>query len=378
MTTERTFGVELEFQLPAGMTLAGLGQAVRRSTRIECRPERYSHATPTTWKLVTDGSVGDGGGEMVSPILKGEAGIAEAVRIADAMKAAGCTVDVKCGLHVHVFVGDLSLDQLRKLAVNFVHAETAFDAIMPPSRRKDLNQYILSNRTAFGGGYENASINKAITAYSAATSIPALVTAVSSCKQPGDRNAYNNRYRKLNLVSYDRQKTVEFRQHGGTVESEKVANWIRLCVAFVERSMVSRPRPRTSTTPHVEAAELGQLLTWLRLEPLACKYFRQRRKEFSSRTADRATALAAAAARAETDRLQREYEAAAPARAIAEAEAAAQAAIDAQAAHEAALATAAIREANRRRMIERREVEQTAYFAERRAAAEAALAAARN
>jgi len=301
--TNRTFGVEFEAHMPAGMTRGALATILRRATRLNVRVEGYGHSVPTQWKLVTDGSVGHGDGvEAVSPILSGEDGLEQARKIADAMSAAGCTISVKTGFHVHVYAGDLDLVQLRALAVNFVHAETAFDAIMPPSRRKDANQYIRSNRTAFGGAYENEAINKAIKAFNTATSINDLITKVSACHETS--NARGTRYRKLNMTSMLRQQTVEFRQHAGTLEGEKAVNWVKLCVAMVERCLTARPRPRTSDKAHVATAELGMLLYWLRLDPVTCKYFRQRRKEFSDRNlrateqaeAIRVAAIAATAA----------------------------------------------------------------------------------
>ncbi|MET4238607.1 amidoligase family protein [Bradyrhizobium sp. RT10b] len=370
--SNRTFGVELEVILN-GKTRAGVAQEVRRATGINIREERYGHTVPNTWKIVTDGSIGHQNGEVVSPVLSGEEGLEQARKITEALKAAGCTVNPACGFHVHVGAGDLDLNQLRKLAVNFVHAETAMDCIMPVSRRADKNTYVQSNRSGFGGETENQKINNAIKAYERAQTKAALITHVSSNGSAGGAS----RYRKLNFQALNRQPSVEFRQHQGTVESEKVVNWVRLCVAFVDRSMVSRPRPRTAlNAKHVETAELGQLLTWLRLEPEACKFFRARRKEFSQRAVERAAQQQReAAARAEAERLAA-WEADAPARAIREAEAAAQAAREEEARHTAVAQAAAEAERVAREQREARAVEQTRYFAERRAAAEAALAAA--
>lgn len=398
MTTAapRTFGVEIECNLPAGVSRGDLALRLRRAG-IVAHAFRYDHETRPGWKLTTDGSLTgdpDDSTEVVSPVLSGEAGMAELAKVADILRDAGCAVDKKCGLHVHVFAGDLDLKQMKKLAINFVHSETAFDAIVPPSRRKDSNVFIRSNRTGFGGSYENEGINKAIAAFEACNTMADLIAKVSAVSDRvqhvanwrADSTSGNqpSRYRKLNFLPMLRFKTVEFRQHAGTVESEKITNWVQLCVAFVERSMVSRPRPRTSATPHVDSAELGMLLTWLRLTPDANKYFRARRKEFSQRAVERAAAQAAEAARtAEAARIAA-YEADAPARALRQAE---QVAAEARreeennrlAAERAARAEQLVREraeAERTR-AEQRRIEQASYFAERRAAAEAALAAAR-
>ena len=185
---------------------------------------------------------------------------------------------------MHVFANDLTVDQLRVLATNFAHAETAFDAIMPPSRRRDLNTYILSNRTAFGGDYDKDSINRAIDAYARATDRYSLIQTVVSA---GNRYG-GTRYRKLNLESMARQGTVEFRQHSGTIEPDKAMNWIRVCVAFVERSLNSKLRKRTSDKPHKPVDQLDMLLKFLRADPQVCKFYRERRRMFDDKAMQRA------------------------------------------------------------------------------------------
>jgi hypothetical protein len=381
--TDRTFGIEIECKMPAGVTRARVASAITHAG-ITARVFNYdstAHNTQTIWKVITDGSLGyDDGVEVVSPILTGEDGLAQAAKVADVLKALNCTVDKACGLHVHVGAGDLDLPQMKKLAINFVHSETAFDAIVPPSRRKDENQFIRSNRTGFGGSYENEGINKAIAAFNGATTLNDLYIRVSSVADHGQRltNARDNRrYRKLNLLPMLAYKTVEFRQHGGTVEAEKITNWVKLCVAFVERSKTSRPRPRTSTAPHVASAELGMLLTWLRLTPDTCKYFRQRRKEFDQRHIDRAAAAERQRALTEQADRQAAWNAGAAARAIAAAELAAEQARTEEELENNRNARAAEMAQAEAARIEARRVSRSAYFAERRAAAEAALAAAR-
>jgi hypothetical protein len=291
---DRTFGIEIEAHLPEGKTKGQLADMIRRRTGLPARVEGYSHNTAAHWKLTTDGSLDDDydkSVEIVSPILRGDAGLAEARKVAEVVEAFGCWVDVKCGLHVHVGGSDLSVDELRKVAVNFVHSESAFDVIMPPSRRKDMNSFIQSNRTAFGGAYENEAINKAIDAYGKADTRDKLIYAVSYCT---DREYHTDRcsilqwratarYRKLNMLPLLRLGTIEFRQHGGTVNPDKICNWVELCVAFIEISRKSQPRKRTAMRPQNVAKELSVLLHWLQLSPEARKFFLARKVELADR-----------------------------------------------------------------------------------------------
>lgn len=288
----RAFGIELECHLPAGKTRSQLAEAIRRKARVRAACERYNHnVSMDHWKLVDDGSLGSDrntSAEVVSPILEGEEGIQTARRVVEAIRDFGCQISTKCGLHVHVYAGDLKLEQLRALAINFVHCETAFDAIVPPSRRRDLNVYVLSNRTAFGGDYDNESINKAIDAFKSANTIEQLVRVVSDAGRPHDD--WTARYRKLNFCAYQRYKTVEFRQHSGTVEPDKVENWVRLCLGFVDRSTNSRPRQRPSHRPHVPARELAMLMNFVKATPSMRAFYLMRRRELAKADAHREAA----------------------------------------------------------------------------------------
>jgi hypothetical protein len=44
------------------------------------------------------------------------------------------------------------------------------------------------------------------------------------------------RYRKVNAEAYLRHKTIEFRQHAGTVEYDKIAKWIGFLAALIQFS----------------------------------------------------------------------------------------------------------------------------------------------
>lgn len=284
MIPNRRFGVEIECHMPAGKTNRDLEHYLRAQRRIAIQYMGYTHQHTAGWKIVTDRSLGDDldyHAEIVSPPLSGQRGLERVMTIANAVRDFGCHVDVKCGLHVHVEASDLSVAEVRKVAVNFVHCESAFDAIMPPSRRGSRNDYVKSNRAAFGGGYENTAINRAIDAYTSAETMEQLIQVVS---QAGDRSVYNaNKFRKLNLHPMTRQGTIEFRQHAGTVESDKIINWIELCVTFVERAKFSQPRKRTVMRRQKISHELSALLRWLKLSDEARKFFLERAKQFSDR-----------------------------------------------------------------------------------------------
>ena len=42
-----------------------------------------------------------------------------------------------------------------------------------------------------------------------------------------------NRYFKVNACSYARHQTIEFRQHQGSTDFEKISNWVNFCAKLV-------------------------------------------------------------------------------------------------------------------------------------------------
>lgn len=42
-----------------------------------------------------------------------------------------------------------------------------------------------------------------------------------------------DRYFKVNACSYTRHQTIEFRQHQGSTDFEKISNWVNFCAKLV-------------------------------------------------------------------------------------------------------------------------------------------------
>lgn len=267
--SNRTFGVEIECHMPVGYTHFALSAALR-DRGFPNRVARYGAAIASYWKVQPDNSTGYQGVELVSPILSGETGITEVRRMAEALTAIGCTVSVKTGLHVHFGASDFDLPAIKRLTKMYVWFESFFDHIMPASRRATNNQYIKSNRADFGG-YGTDAVNAAFQRLDAVNGL--------GWAFPGF-----DRYRKLNITNLQPGKkgTIEFRQHSGTTDPDKIENWIRLLDAFVAKAKVTRIRPRRVERDLTPVEEMRQLFDMIEVEKPVRTFYMNRRKAIAA------------------------------------------------------------------------------------------------
>lgn len=217
--TNRTFGIEIEAK---GMTRQRAAEVIS-AAGIACNVQSYGHSTPRDWKVVPDASV-DGGFEVVSPILSGEEGIALVLKVAAALVTGGAKVDKQCGLHVHVGATDLSAADIMNCVKRYAAHESVIDTFMPVSRRENNNRFCKPESRLI------ACLERQQSYYGNSP----MTTGRALCELIGQ----DERYYKLNIASFLRHGTLEFRQHSGTVSGMKMANWIRFCVNFVENSRI--------------------------------------------------------------------------------------------------------------------------------------------
>ena len=210
---ERTYGVEVEyFGLPREIVAQEL-----RNIGIKVEVEGYNHSTKDHWKIVTDASVTatgtneSRGSELVSPILKGAQGLLELEKILNKMDEIGCKVDRTCGIHVHHYIGEFKRIQIKNIYAIYMKHEEDIDMMLPKSRRE--NRFCRSlNSVGTLEEISNANILRDID------------------------NIFRGRYYKLNLTNFSTIGTIEFRQHNGSLNAEKVMAWVVFTQAIVEKA----------------------------------------------------------------------------------------------------------------------------------------------
>lgn len=269
----RTFGVEIEtFAVPPNEIVLALSRV-----GIVAQIESYNHDTRRHWKLVSDGSIrGEGVThpiEVVSPILQGDEGMRQVELVLNTLKSIGCKVNKTCGLHVHVGASDIEIKQFRNIAKNYLIWEDFFDAIMPKSRRLNNNNYVLSNRFLASGSMSHDAARLACDKLDECETIDAVIRVA---------NRHGERHAKLNMTAWHRQKTIEFRQHAGTLDAAKTLHWIAMCLRFIEHAATSKPMPRAIGAQPTQSEIAAQFYRAYKVTPEARSYFNERRKTLAN------------------------------------------------------------------------------------------------
>lgn len=213
------FGIELEIigcnpqEAAAAISAAG----------VECNSERYNHQIRSGWKVVLDGSVSRGC-EIVSPPMEINEESFNALRkVCTALNDLGVGVDRSCGVHVHIDMNNERPQTIANVYNRYKKFETEIDRFMPESRRGTNNGY---SRSLAGTADQNFQSTSQIQSYSNMTT----------------------RYMKVNLCSFVKYGTIEFRQHSGSTNASKLIKWITFLSEFVVASRVSQPTASTSTS----------------------------------------------------------------------------------------------------------------------------------
>tara|TARA_R100000234_G_scaffold101720_1_gene70833 strand:- start:406 stop:1338 length:933 start_codon:yes stop_codon:yes gene_type:complete len=236
--TERTFGIELECLMDDSERVA----QHLRNNGIEIYCESYNHHTRDHWKIVSDASVGGRSGmrylegmEIVSPILLGDEGLSKVRALLSALNTYNGDVKVNstCGFHLHVAINDLSLKQIKNTVKAQLKYEWVFDSFLPRSRREDNNTYCHSVASRFGDGDNLRSIEE--TGFALIDSARNMDTV--------QRLVQQSRFAKLNFQNYTNRGTVEIRHAAGTLDAEKVVNWVELWTRFFTGFADARLRP---------------------------------------------------------------------------------------------------------------------------------------
>lgn len=292
---ERTYGVEIEaygrnrHDVAAALMVAGIQARVESYNHDDnVRDARGNLVPKTWWRLVTDGSVtGTDAFELVSPALKGEDGLRQIRTACEVLQRLGVKVNKSCGFHVHHAAQDYdNVTYFKNVVKLYARMEAWLDQAMAPSRRGNTNQFcksVCAKMTMPAG--------RGLTGQQ----------ALDQCQRPEDVNnwmrlgdLYDPRYNKVNLSSWWRHGTIEFRQHAGTIDAEKIVNWVVLTQLILRKARTTRTLTYQDANERAArhakgwgcmkpANELGLMSIWPQCDAYVqgtIEWIEARRKEF--------------------------------------------------------------------------------------------------
>lgn len=199
-----TFGVEIEC-----LVTARIMRECAERNNMPFQYEGYNHTDNNHYyKFVSDSSIrGENPIECVSPVLTGKDGMKSLENCCKALNEANAQVNISTGLHVHIGAQNLSDEAYVNVFKNYQKLECVIDTFMANSRRANNSQWCKS--------IQNMDFS----------------TCISKADVCITMNG--NRYYKVNSCSYSRHRTIEFRQHQGSTDFEKISNWVNFCAKLV-------------------------------------------------------------------------------------------------------------------------------------------------
>lgn len=231
-----TFGVEIEF---VGGTQEYVGLCVAKTFGWGYSYGVVTMADGRKWTVMGDGSVSDSrhpmwGGELVSPILTW-ADLGMLKELVDSLKACGIEVNSTTGLHVHVGGLDKAeqVANLARLMANDFEA-LLIDAVkVRPSRLMRYCKPVEVKSEKLKG----------------ISTVAKLKGAWYGNENYQAERYDSSRYHGLNLNSWFFRKTVEFRYFNGTMESETLIAYVKLCMGL---ACFAKFGPTVRATPNAK------------------------------------------------------------------------------------------------------------------------------
>lgn len=228
-TYKFTFGVEIEC-----LVAASIMRECATRNNMPFQYEGYNHIDNNHYyKFVSDSSIrGENPIECVSPVLSGKNGMKSLQTCCKALNEANAQVNRSTGLHVHIGAQNISDEAYINVFKNYQMLEKIIDTFMANSRRANNSQWC---RTLQGIGFDNCATKHDVLSI-----------------------MNGNRYFKVNACSYARHNTIEFRQHQGSTDFEKISNWVNFCaklVAWSQKNVLSSEVTSIDEIPFLNAKE---------------------------------------------------------------------------------------------------------------------------
>jgi hypothetical protein len=211
----RKFGVEIEFI--SRISRSEMIRKIKQETGVDVREAYYTDTDTSAWRLKTDASLSQGGLELVTPILSDMNDLETLKSIIKVLDANG-RINASCGLHVHTDARNTKTSQVKKLIKYIAKYELAMNKLVSSSRRGE-SQWCKDNFTSLR--YSDETPSQFFKRLNTKNTDQLL------------RLVQGNRYHKWNFKNYTQHGSVENRMHQGSLNADKIAEWVLLNQAIV-------------------------------------------------------------------------------------------------------------------------------------------------
>jgi len=225
----KTLGLEIECYIPTA-SYREIDNALQ--SVVPYNRERWNTTTRSYWKGIPDSSLNNAprgyqGFEMVMPPLVPTEAFKQLEKVLGVLNRYNAKVRKCCGLHVHCDARGYTLKRMQYALNHYVKSEKAIDCLMPLTRR--------DNQEAMPSHKRYCKSTKEIL----------------DCAIDGGRVRQGGflRYRKLNLTSFEKHGTLEYRHHAGTLDFGKIVAWMAFCQSSTERCRTQVPRTESYDNP---------------------------------------------------------------------------------------------------------------------------------
>ncbi|KAH7121363.1 putative amidoligase [Dactylonectria macrodidyma] len=185
------------------------------------------------------------GFEVISPVFYNSESHTWADELQAGIYAINGTIKWKAnrstGLHVHIGRGnpgsEFTLVEVQKIAMFYCRFEIAMD-VLHPTHRSVENENVMSNRG--NDLLRDMGMSQIYQMIRNTGTVSEIHGILKYC--PGDvkYDGYSDsRFFKVNFTSLQKHNTIEFRQHEGTTDPQRMIQWTKFLLKFVKFAMDS-------------------------------------------------------------------------------------------------------------------------------------------
>lgn len=219
-------------------------------------PSDYKkHIPGLPFRTVHDGSIT--GKEFISRPLSGDLGLEQIAEFCRRM--AGCKVDRACGFHLHIDARDLTRLQAWNVVMGYRCTQKTWFSLVPACRADNSH----CRRMGLGPRIINR----------------ALANGRRVVDYVYGRNR-EYRYKWFNVMSMTKHGTMEVRLHSGTMNAEKINNWVLAHLKFWNWLIV-QPEPK-AVYDHLYRKGTFKKLCAIWESDRLTRYYTARREQFAS------------------------------------------------------------------------------------------------